>query len=125
MVTLVCLQTYTFHQKPSLIFISSRGDTESEECQYKFRMDLRFLCQSLKISPDHGSGEFARNLTASKYYSDKKKLVLNGLIQLDGILSNYNEDSQDVKIPLFQALGKCLCLHAYKTTMFALINSKT
>lgn len=73
-------------------------------------MDLRLLCQSLKKSPDHGSGEFAKNLTAPKYYSDKKKLVLNGIIQLDNILSSYPGDSKDVKIPLFQALGKCLCL---------------
>lgn len=64
-------------------------------------MDLRLLCQSLKNSPDHGSGEFAPNLTASKYYSDKKKLVLNGIVQLDIILSNYKEDSRDVKIPFF------------------------
>ncbi|GAA5799107.1 hypothetical protein HPULCUR_004516 [Helicostylum pulchrum] len=41
----------------------------------------------------------------TKYYSDKKKLVLNGIIQLDNILLGYKGDTKDVKIPLFQALG--------------------
>ncbi|KAL9551422.1 hypothetical protein MBANPS3_004266 [Mucor bainieri] len=71
------------------------GDTESEECQYKFRMDLHFLCNSISNSPDHGSGEFVRNLTSSKYYSDKTKLILNGIIQLDSILASYGGELQN------------------------------
>lgn len=51
----------------------------------------------------------------TKYYSDKKKLVLNGIIQLDNILLGYKGDTKDVKIPLFQALGKRLfiCITDY------------
>lgn len=68
-------------------------------------MDVRLLCDSFKKSFDHGSGEFARCLTESKYYYDKRKLILNGIVQLDNILKTYNGDSKDIKLPFFQVLG--------------------
>ncbi|KAI9262659.1 hypothetical protein EDC94DRAFT_584644 [Helicostylum pulchrum] len=67
-------------------------------------------------------GEFSRNLTITKYYSDRKKLVLNVIIQLDNVLSSYTEDSEDVKIPLFQALE--LYADLYLVNPFLTIISK-
>ncbi|KAI9349390.1 hypothetical protein BD770DRAFT_162080 [Pilaira anomala] len=81
------------------------GDTQSRDCMYKFRLDLRLLSSKLKKSYDVASGEFGQALTESKYYSDKQKLILNGLIQIDNILHTYKGNESDVKLPLFQALG--------------------
>lgn len=53
-----------------------RGDTDSVECPYKFRMDVRLLCDSFKKTYNHGTGEFGRSITDSKYYYDKTKLVV-------------------------------------------------
>ncbi|KAG2234686.1 hypothetical protein INT48_005838 [Thamnidium elegans] len=39
------------------------GDTESVECRFKFRMDIRLLCDPFKKSYDHGAGEFGRSIT--------------------------------------------------------------
>lgn len=69
-----------------------RGDTESFNCNYKFRMDLRLLCRSLNKSYDYCNGELARIINDMKYYDDKKKFVLNGIIQLDIILQSYEGD---------------------------------
>lgn len=54
---------------------------------------------------DHGAGEFGKAITATKYFHDKRKLVLNGIIQLDNLLNNCDCDSSIIKLPLFQALG--------------------
>lgn len=69
-------------------------------------MDLRILSENNQILHDHAAGEFGKSVTTTKYFHDKKKLVLNGIIQLDNILSNYDGDSSAIKLPIFQALGK-------------------
>ena len=82
------------------------GDTESRDCeQHKFRMDLRLLCRLYKKSFDHAAGEFAHTHTTSKYYHDRKKLVLNGINQIHNILKTYEGNPSDIKLPIFQALG--------------------
>lgn len=54
------------------IIIMIRGDTESFNCNYKFRMDLRLLCRSLNKSYDYCNGELARIINDMMYYDDKK-----------------------------------------------------
>lgn len=96
----VCFISYLY-----VLNLLPRGDTESRGCMYKFRLDLRLLSSKLKKSYDLSSGEFSRALTESKYYSDKQKLILNGIIQIDNILHTYKGNESDVKLPLFLALG--------------------
>ncbi|ORZ12435.1 hypothetical protein BCR42DRAFT_297839, partial [Absidia repens] len=64
------------------------GDTISIEPQKSNRrLDLRILCMNVDSSYDVGNSEFARSVNKSKYFYDKRKLILNGKVQLNNILS--------------------------------------
>ena len=52
---------------------SSFGMRYKSDCQYKIRINLRLLCQSLTDSFDYGNDEFALTLTLFRYYLNKKK----------------------------------------------------